>query len=124
MPVGLTEETRAMVVQAIGRGESTGQIATSLKISERQVTRMKANLKNFGTIKPVSGLKRGPPKKIDEALEEHVRAYIECQPTAQLKEICGYLNENFGKMVSASTVSRVRKRMEWEKTKVGDLLLI
>ena len=117
---GLPESTLNLAAEAIHRGEKTAAIATSLSISEHQVHRIKTNLKKFGTTRPpLSGKPAGRRRKIDDELEAHVREFIRYHPTAMLKEVCRYINEEFGTNLHASTLSRARKRIEAERLKVG-----
>jgi len=111
MPFPLSDATRAAAVNAIVRGESTPSISTSLSISERQVSRMKYNLKRYGTSKePTEGKRRGPPLKTGPAVEERLLEHLQYNPGMHPAEMKLLVKEEFGIDVSATTIRRALKR--------------
>jgi len=111
MPFPLSSETRAAAANAILRGESTPSISTALSISERQVSRMKHNLKRYGSTKePTEGKRRGPPPKTGPVVEERLLEYLECHPGANPAEMKLLVKEEFGIEVSTATIRRALKR--------------
>lgn len=65
MPPSTDDNILKLISAALQRGESRSQISTSYQVSPRNITRISANLKKYGSPKaPPSGLKQGRPVKM------------------------------------------------------------
>lgn len=66
----LSKATREQVEAELRDGTPPRQIATAYKISLRTVYTYLLNLKAFGEVRPVSGLRRGPLPVLDAEMKE------------------------------------------------------
>jgi len=68
MPKTMTEDVSNVIVQALSRGLSRGQISGVVGVSKRAITRINTNMRKHGTPKaPPSGAKLGRPAKLTSA---------------------------------------------------------
>jgi len=68
MARGMSDDVSNVIVQALARGLSRGQISGVVGVSKRAITRINANLRKHGTPKaPPSGAKIGRPAKLSNA---------------------------------------------------------
>lgn len=76
MPKIMSDEKSAIVVDALKRGMSRGEISGVCGISKRAITRIHTSLKKHGSAKPPpSGIKLGRPVKLTK-VQADVRSML------------------------------------------------
>ena len=95
-------------------GASQQAISAVEGVSRHTVSRIKKNLKLFGTrAHPVSNTAcRGRPQTIHPAACHGLRIFIEDKPWAYQEEMQYFLLDEFDIWMNQSTISRARKRMK------------
>lgn len=66
---------------------------------------------------PASGLTGGRPRILLPIEEQNLRLYLDDNPTAYFDEIQWYLYDEYEKVVSNATLSRVLKELDWTRKK-------
>lgn len=68
MTKGMADDVANVIIQAVSRGWSRGQISGVVGVSKRAITRLNTNMRKHGTPKaPPSGAKLGRPAKLTNA---------------------------------------------------------
>ncbi len=110
-----SEDLRKKILQALGRGATKSEAARSFGVSRSSVKRY-AKLADEG--RPLAPKKRpGLKPKMDETARRLLEQDLQERPAATLCERREYLGRVAGVRVSASTVSRVLRRLGWSRKK-------
>ena len=90
------------------------EMAITSGCSIPSVVRARDNLRHFGTARS-SRRRGGRPSRITHAIREALQHLLFESPHQYLEEMSGFLQNEFGILVSTSTISRTLSRMRWTK---------
>jgi transposase len=110
-----SEDLRKKIIEALRRGMTKSEAARTFSVSRSSVKRY-AKLAEEG--RPLAPKKRpGSKPKMDETARRLLEADVEERPSATLSERREYLGRVSGLWVSESTLSRMLRRLGWNRKK-------
>src|SRR5215212_2183607 len=104
-----SEELREQVLQAADAGLSAAEIARSIGISRRSLTRWRQWRRERGTV--ATQPRSGRPPKIDPGQYAALRAQIAAHPDATLPEHCARWEQTHGMSISSRALSQTLRRL-------------
>lgn len=106
-----SQDLRERVLRAVERGErSQREIAEDYEVSLSFVERAWRRYRETGAT-GIKHWRHGRAQKLAGAGEEKLQALLASQPDLRLTELCEQVKDKAGQAVSASTMSRVLKRL-------------
>lgn len=121
MPRGMSEDVSAVIVTALSKGLSRGQISTVVGVSKRAITRINTNLKKYGTARaPPTGVKLGRPARMSPRQAQAMFAWAAGRGyTFYVKDLVEFLREAEGYGGCDGTVRRELVRAGFRKKLVS-----
>ena len=110
MPLLLSSQTRDDIVVVIARDDDIVRISTQYFVTERQMQKMKKNLRIYGFVM-TSSLTRDRSLSIDQNMQTRLLEYIDFRFIAYLNEMTYFIYDTYDIVVNISTVARFLKRM-------------
>lgn len=99
MSPALTDDKRAAIIERLQIGEDTTRIASLEDVTERQVRKMRRN--NILYVSVVAPqYRRGPARLIGDAMKNSLLEYINLRLIVYFDEMCLYLFDEYGIIVS------------------------
>ena len=111
MPLSLSDKTRNVVVDVIARDEFIARIIFLNIISERQMRRIRYNIKLYESVVS-SSQRRDRSRSINEEIEERLLKYIDYRSTIFVDEMCYFIYDEFDILVNISTICRFLRRID------------
>ena len=98
----------------VGSSHTANEIANVAGCSARSVKSIRSNIRTFGTAKaPWNG--GGRPRSITPPMLEALREHLFEKPDQYLDEMVVFLWDEFGVLLTVSTISRTLKSIKWSK---------
>jgi len=98
----------------VGSSHTANEIANVAGCSARSVKSIRSNIRTFGTAKaPWNG--GGGPRSITPPMLEALREHLFEKPDQYLNEMVVFLWDEFGVLLTVSTISRTLKSIKWSK---------
>ena len=110
MPPPLSSQTRDDIVVVIARDDDIVRISTQYFVTERQMQKMKKNLRIYDSVM-TSSLTRDRSLSIDQNMQTRLLEYIDLRSIAYLNEMIYFIYDTYDIVVNISTVARFLKRM-------------
>jgi transposase len=104
-----SEDLRTSIVRAVEGGMSNSAAARLFGVSLSSVKRYLRLVERGVSLAPRKG--GGRPPKIDQNAEKLLEEDVKERPAATVAERCRFLERTTGKVLSASTVKRLLKRL-------------
>ena len=110
MPLLLSSQTRDDIVVVIARDDDIVRISTQYFVTERQMQKMKKNLRIYDFVM-VSSLTRDRSLSINQNMQTRLLEYIDLRFIAYLNEMIYFIYDTYDIVVSISTVAKFLKRV-------------
>jgi transposase len=108
-----SEDLRTSIVRAVEGGMSKSAAARLFGVSLSSVKRYLRIAQRGVSLAPRKG--GGRPPKIDQNVEKLLEEDVKERPAATVAERCRFLQRTTGKVLSASTVKRLLKRLGFSR---------
>jgi transposase len=108
-----SEDLRRSIVRAVEDGMSKSAAARLFGVSLSSVKRYLRIAQRGVSLAPRKG--GGRPPKIDQNVEKLLEEDVKERPAATVAERCRFLQRTTGKVLSASTVKRLLKRLGFSR---------
>jgi len=101
---------RERIIALYEEGEQTSEVAERVGYCPAAVRRVKQNLRERGTLEPLSGTP-GPKGKLTDGVKAHLRGLVDAKPDATLAELRDALASEARVAASTSTVDRWLRKL-------------
>jgi transposase len=108
-----SEDLRKSIVRAVEDGMAKSAAARFFGVSLSSVKRYSRIAQRGGSLAPRKG--GGRPPKTDQTTDKLLEEDVKERPAATVAERCRFLERTTGKVLSASTVKRLLKRLGFSR---------
>lgn len=111
----LKTSQRQLVASLLSNNTSVTEIATIVNCNPRSVYGIKRRLRTKHTLAPTPDEKPGPARTLSPRIMGALLVHLNDYPNMIVRDMCGWILDEFDIEVSISTVHRSLKTVGWDK---------